>query len=78
MALIGKALDASSIPYYQLDGTQTMNQRHATISNFERGDVRVLLVSMRAAGVGLNITAANRVFTMGNFFLTLLYLLYLY
>ena len=65
--LIGEALDYESIVYERLDGTQTQPQREKVLSTFAKADEKgatVLLISLRAGGVGLNLTCANRIILM--------------
>lgn len=65
--LIGEALDYECIPFTRLDGTQTQAQREKVLSAFSKSDdssASVLLISLRAGGVGLNLTCANRVVMM--------------
>lgn len=65
LAIIQLALHENGYAYMQLDGTQSATLRHSTVATFQECDTcRILLVSMRAAGLGLNITRANRVFIM--------------
>lgn len=63
--LIAPALARASIPTLRFDGAMTQKARAATIvefTNHKRGIV--LLLSLRAGGVGLNLTAASNVFMM--------------
>jgi DNA repair protein RAD5 len=63
--LIEPALTRDRIPYLRFDGTMAQKQRAAVLEEFN--DTRrgvVLLLSLRAGGVGLNLTAAKRVFMM--------------
>ncbi|KAI7887816.1 P-loop containing nucleoside triphosphate hydrolase protein [Mucor mucedo] len=65
--LIGEALDYECIHFTRLDGTQSQAQREKVLSSFskaEEGSASVLLISLRAGGVGLNLTCANRVVMM--------------
>lgn len=69
--LIGEALDYESIHFTRLDGTQTQSVREKVLANFSRPDengASVLLISLRAGGVGLNLTCANRVIMMVNYY----------
>lgn len=59
LQLIGKALDAASLPYVTLTG-QTRD-RQVPIQRFVEGEVPVFLISLKAGGVGLNLTAADTV-----------------
>ena len=45
----------------RIDGTKTATQRAAAQDALRRGEARVLLVSTRAGGVGLNLVRANHV-----------------
>ena len=63
--LIAPALARASIPTLRFDGAMTQKARAATIlefTNHKKGVV--LLLSLRAGGVGLNLTAARNVFMM--------------
>jgi SNF2 family DNA or RNA helicase len=59
LALIGTALDAANIGYLTLTGETT--DRAEPIRRFARGDAPVFLISLKAGGVGLNLTAADTV-----------------
>ncbi|NRA43937.1 MAG: DEAD/DEAH box helicase [Oligoflexales bacterium] len=59
--LIQGALEKQSIPCLRIDG-QTKN-RQEIVDQFQNNEtVKVLLLSLKAAGVGLNLTAADHVF----------------
>ncbi len=69
--LIGPALDACQIPFLRFDGSMSQKARAAVLTEFaspltgkKNGHGVVLLLSLRAGGVGLNLTAAKRVFMM--------------
>lgn len=57
--LIGAALDKAKIPYVLLTG-QTRD-REAVVTRFQNGEAPVFLISLKAGGVGLNLTAADTV-----------------
>lgn len=57
--LIAAALDKAKIAYVMLTG-QTID-RQAPIKSFKQGQVPVFLISLKAGGVGLNLTAADTV-----------------
>ncbi|MCK5888658.1 MAG: SWF/SNF helicase family protein, partial [Methylococcales bacterium] len=59
LALIEKELNAQNIGYTKLTG-QT-KKRDEAIDRFKRGDVDVFLISLKAGGVGLNLTEADTV-----------------
>lgn len=51
--------------YRRLDGTMTIAQRERAVADFEgRPEVFILLVSLKAAALGLNLVAANHVVLM--------------
>lgn len=63
--LIEPALTRDRIPYLRFDGSMAQKQRAAVLEEFN--DTRkgvVMLLSLRAGGVGLNLTVAKRVFMM--------------
>ena len=62
---IEEALDVAGIRYDRLDGTMKRDDRTRSMEAL-KSDPRceVLLVSLRAGGVGLNLTAARRVYLM--------------
>jgi DNA repair protein RAD5 len=65
--LIGQSLENESIDYTRLDGTQAQAQREKVLATFSKQDgsgASVLLISLRAGGVGLNLTCANRIVMM--------------
>lgn len=59
LALIEKELAALNIPYSILTGATI--DRAAAIRSFQSGEVPVFLISLKAGGVGLNLTAADTV-----------------
>ncbi|GAA5861119.1 hypothetical protein JCM3774_002196 [Rhodotorula dairenensis] len=65
---LGDALTDQHIRYDRLDGAMNREQRNAAMEAF-KVDPRceVLLVSLRAGGVGLNLTAGRRVYLMEPF-----------
>jgi SNF2 family DNA or RNA helicase len=59
LALIGDALRARAIDYALLTGDTA--DRDAPVAAFQRGEMSVFLISLKAGGVGLNLTAADTV-----------------
>lgn len=55
--LISAELQANAIPYVQLRGDT--KDRAAPVESFQNGDYPVFLISLKAGGVGLNLTAAD-------------------
>jgi DNA repair protein RAD5 len=65
LSLIEPALASHHIPYLRFDGSMSQKARAAVLTDFtSRKKGAVLLLSLRAGGVGLNLTAAKRVFMM--------------
>jgi SNF2 family DNA or RNA helicase len=63
--LIQIALDRAGIKYTRLDGSMTRTARtHAMDSFRDDASVQVILVSIMAGGLGLNLTAGNSCFVM--------------
>jgi superfamily II DNA or RNA helicase len=58
-ALIRKQLDAAKIPYLYLDGSTPVRQRQQLVEEFQQGDCPFFLISLKAGGLGLNLTGAN-------------------
>ena len=59
LRLISRSLEPSKVPFCYLDGS-TRN-RQAEVDRFQAGDVPVFLISLKAGGVGLNLTKADMV-----------------
>ncbi|MFT4070151.1 SNF2-related protein [Paraburkholderia sp.] len=59
LALIADALDEAAIPYVMLTGDTA--DRVTPVERFQRGEVPLFLISLKAGGVGLNLTAADTV-----------------
>ncbi|KAL3530434.1 hypothetical protein ACH5RR_009756 [Cinchona calisaya] len=58
-------LSRSNIPYLRLDGTLNQQQREKVIKQFcEEDNIMVLLMSLKAGGVGINLTAASNAFVL--------------
>ncbi|KPV72160.1 uncharacterized protein RHOBADRAFT_18418 [Rhodotorula graminis WP1] len=65
---LGDALEDNHIQYDRLDGGMNREQRSAAMAAFKADPkCEVLLVSLRAGGVGLNLTAGRRVYLMEPF-----------
>ncbi|KAM3067424.1 hypothetical protein ACMFMG_011573 [Clarireedia jacksonii] len=63
--LIQLALTQHSIPYTRLDGKMSRTARGAAMTQFrEDPSILVILVSITAGGLGLNLTAASKVYVM--------------
>jgi superfamily II DNA or RNA helicase len=63
LALIKEKLEELGVKYEYFDGSTSAPDREKAIQNFQRDDsVRVFLISLKAGGVGLNLTAADYVY----------------
>ncbi|MDB5276844.1 MAG: helicase [Ferruginibacter sp.] len=63
LALIREKLTEQGIPYEYFDGSTSITDRQRAIDNFQNNDeCRVFLISLKAGGVGLNLTAADYVY----------------
>ena len=63
LALIREKLIELEIPYAYFDGSTTATDREKAIREFQDNDsCRVFLISLKAGGVGLNLTAADYVY----------------
>ena len=61
LKLIEKRLLASGIGYYLLTGETSKKDRLHMVDSFQKDDTPVFLISLRAGGTGLNLTAADTV-----------------
>ncbi|MBA3723158.1 MAG: DEAD/DEAH box helicase [Parachlamydiaceae bacterium] len=59
LELISIALNENNIPYTILTGET--KDRNAPVVEFQTGPIQVMLISLKAGGVGLNLTAADTV-----------------
>ncbi|CAE6868202.1 RNA polymerase-associated protein RapA [Paraburkholderia aspalathi] len=57
--LIATALNEAGVPYVVLTGDTT--DRRTPVERFQQGEVPLFLISLKAGGVGLNLTAADTV-----------------
>jgi DNA repair protein RAD5 len=65
LSLIEPALSRINVRFLRLDGSMAQKARAAVLEEFtESQGFMVLLISLRAGGVGLNLTSAGRVFMM--------------
>lgn len=63
LALIREQLEKNNIEYEYFDGSTLPADRERAIQNFQSNDnCRVFLISLKAGGVGLNLTAADYVY----------------
>ena len=64
LTLIRKHLDARGIAYQYLDGSTPMQERKKRVDAFQAGEGELFLISLKAGGVGINLTAADYVIHM--------------
>lgn len=61
LALIREALDERKFVYQYLDGSTPPGKRQEVVDAFQRGEGDLFLISLKAGGTGLNLTAADYV-----------------
>lgn len=59
LEIIAKRLKKEKIPFYLLTGSTPKRDRVQMASSFQKDDVMVFLISLKAGGTGLNLTAAD-------------------
>lgn len=63
LAILKERLSELNIPFEYFDGSSTATERERAIQNFQNNEeCRVFLISLKAGGVGLNLTAADYVY----------------
>lgn len=65
LSLIREELNRQGVDFEYLDGKSTRKQREDSVNNFQNNKkLRVFLISLKAGGTGLNLTAADYVYIM--------------
>jgi len=64
LSLIRAYLNEQNIHYQYLDGSTPVKQRKIAVDSFQAGKGDVFLISLKAGGLGLNLTAADYVIHM--------------
>ncbi|MFT5702120.1 MAG: hypothetical protein ACI8ZB_005028 [Desulforhopalus sp.] len=64
LGIIRQLLDEENISYQYLDGSTPIKQRKQRVNDFQNGKGDVFLISLKAGGAGLNLTAADYVIHM--------------
>ncbi|MGL5958835.1 MAG: DEAD/DEAH box helicase [Phocaeicola sp.] len=59
LALFREALDKRGIKYLYLDGSTPIAERGKLVKKFQTGNQLLFLISLKAGGLGLNLTAAD-------------------
>ncbi len=61
LTLVRTRLDELGVSYQYLDGSSTAKKRADAVRNFQAGESELFLISLKAGGFGLNLTAADYV-----------------
>lgn len=61
LSLVREHLDRKAVRYQYLDGSTPPRERAERVAAFQRGEGDVFLISLKAGGTGLNLTAADYV-----------------
>ncbi|MGL5094269.1 MAG: DEAD/DEAH box helicase, partial [Planctomycetia bacterium] len=61
LGVVREALDQRKVRYQYLDGQTPARERQVRVDAFQRGEGDLFLISLRAGGTGLNLTAADYV-----------------
>jgi SNF2 family DNA or RNA helicase len=64
LKLIREMLDTEKVSYQYLDGSTPAAARQTQVDQFQNGDATAFLISLKAGGTGLNLTAADYVIHM--------------
>jgi len=64
LSILKKSLEKKSISYQYLDGSTSLKKREIAVRDFQSGMGDVFLISLKAGGLGLNLTAADYVIHM--------------
>ncbi len=61
LSIITAQLDQSGLEYHYLDGSTPIKKRDKMVQEFQAGNKQIFIVSLKAGGLGLNLTGANYV-----------------
>ncbi len=61
LSIVRQALDKQGITYQYLDGSSSQAERQCSVNDFQNGKGELFLISLKAGGLGLNLTAADYV-----------------
>ena len=64
LSQVGKMMKDAGFEYLYLDGQTPLEERQNLVDSFQTGDSQFFLISLKAGGLGLNLTAANYVILM--------------
>lgn len=60
--LVRRELDKKGMQYFYIDGSVPVKKRTEMVEAFQNGEKAIFLISLKAGGLGLNLTGANYVF----------------
>ena len=60
--IVREKLDKEGIKYFYIDGSIPVKKRTELVDSFQNGGCPIFLISLKAGGLGLNLTNANYVF----------------
>lgn len=61
LTIVREALDEIDVSYQYLDGSTPVSEREKRVRQFQKGEGELFLISLKAGGLGLNLTAADYV-----------------
>ena len=61
LQIVREALEERGLRYCYLDGSTPKETRHTRVTEFQNGEAELFLISLKAGGFGLNLTAADYV-----------------
>ena len=64
LSIIRRLLDKKGVSYHYLDGSTPVPKRKIAVNSFQAGEGDLFLISLKAGGTGLNLTAADYVIHM--------------
>src|SRR5690606_2566458 len=65
LQLVAERIQAKGVQYAYLDGKLSQTQRQAAVEQFQNEEnCRIFLISLKAGGTGLNLTAADYVYIL--------------
>ena len=59
LGILKKRLEEEKMDYYLLTGTTSKERRNELVETFNQNQVQIFLISLKAGGTGLNLTAAS-------------------
>lgn len=62
--LVRRELDRLGMKYFYIDGSTPVKKRTEMVEAFQKGENPLFLISLKAGGLGLNLTGANYVFLL--------------